>query len=224
MLKFIYFIMISGTQFNELYKGESLVKLTNGQRIHNGFEFKEGLNVDTIDFNPIDQCSPGGFYFCKYEDFGKWIYYREVKMDYMWDVKIPDDAKVVILDNKIKCNKFILSDSRIIWNNEQLCLDVVKQNGYALRWIKKRTRDICIEAMKQDGYALQFIEHQTNDICLAAVKQNGHALEWVKKQTEEICLEAVKQNREALAYVREQTEEMRSLVVKHDEYVCDTTM
>ena len=38
----------------------------------------------------------------------------------------------------------------------------------------------CLEAVKEDGYALQYVKEQTEDICLAAVKQNGDALQFVK--------------------------------------------
>ena len=61
----------------------------------------------------------------------------------------------------------------------------------------------CIKAVKENGYALQYVKEQTEDICLAAVKQNGFALQYVKEQTPEICLEAVKQNELALRYVKD---------------------
>lgn len=82
-------------------------------------------------------------------------------------------------------------------------LEAVKQNGYALQYVKDQTEEICLEAVKQNGYALQYVNEQTEEICLEAVKKNGCALEYVKDQTEEICLEAVKQNGCALEYVNE---------------------
>ena len=83
---------------------------------------------------------------------------------------------------------------------------------------------MCIEAVRYDGYALEFVENQTLEICIEAVRQNGYALRYVKEQTEEdvrkgtkflspmayetICLEAVRANGLALEYVKEQTEEI----------------
>ena len=61
----------------------------------------------------------------------------------------------------------------------------------------------CLEVVKQNGYALQFVKDQTEEICLEAVKHNGFTLQYVKKQTEEICLEAVKQDIDALVYVKD---------------------
>ena len=37
--------------------------------------------------------------------------------------------------------------------------------------------DECLEAVKQDGWALQYVKEQTEDICLEAVKQNGCTLQ-----------------------------------------------
>ena len=49
-----------------------------------------------------------------------------------------------------------------------------------------------LEMVKKDGYDLRYVKNQTEQVCLAAVKQNGWALQYVKNQTESICLEATK--------------------------------
>ena len=38
----------------------------------------------------------------------------------------------------------------------------------------------CLEAVKQNGFALQYVKEQTPEICLEAVKQNELALRYVK--------------------------------------------
>ena len=106
--------MITGKQFNEIYYNEKFIKLTNHTCIHNKLKFKEGLNEDLVPFNPSRECKKGGLYFCNIDDFTDWIEYSDKKMYYMWNVKIPDDAKVVVMENKIKCDKFILSNKRRI--------------------------------------------------------------------------------------------------------------
>ena len=37
-------------------------------------------------------------------------------------------------------------------------IEAVKQNGYALRYVKEQTEAICTEAVKQNGYALRYVE------------------------------------------------------------------
>ena len=60
-----------------------------------------------------------------------------------------------------------------------------------------------LQKVKQDGYALQYVKEQTYELCLAAVKQEGRALHFVKEQTYELCLEAVKQNGWAFQFVKD---------------------
>ncbi len=91
------------------------------------------------------------------------------------------------------------------WNDSEYCLVAVKENGYALEYVKEQTSEMCLEAVKRDGLTLKFVKEQTPEICLVAVKQNGYALRFVKEQTHEICLEAVKQYGLAFEFVKEQT-------------------
>jgi hypothetical protein len=86
-----------------------------------------------------------------------------------------------------------------------LCLEAVRQGGWALKYVKEQTPALCLEAVRQNGVALEFVKEQTPALCLEAVRQNGWALEYVNEQTPEVCLEAVRQNGVALVYVNEQT-------------------
>ena len=63
MMPSTYKRTLTGSQFNELYKDQKFVKLTNENECHNNFQYKDGLNVDTIKFNPTGLCQPGGLYF-----------------------------------------------------------------------------------------------------------------------------------------------------------------
>ena len=106
---------------------------------------------------------------------------------------------------------------KIIENQyEEVCLEAVKQKGWALEYVKDQTKEICLEAIKQNGLALEYVKDQTKEICLEAVKQDGWALEYVKDQTFEICLEAVKQNGWVLEHVKEQTPEICLAAINED--------
>ena len=72
------------------------------------------------------------------------------------------------------------------WDDYNFCMFNVKQDGYALQFVKEQTKELCLEAVKQDGLALYYVKEQTNEICLEAVKQNGYALNCVKEQTPEL--------------------------------------
>ena len=64
----------------------------------------------------------------------------------------------------------------------------------------EQTDAVCIEAVKQDGNALRYVKEQTEAVCIEAVKRNGNALRYVKEQTEAVCIEAVKQDGDAVYY------------------------
>ena len=44
------------------------------------------------------------------------------------------------------------------WYDEEYCLEAVKRNGYALKYVKEQTKEICIEAVKQNSDALQYVD------------------------------------------------------------------
>ena len=46
------------------------------------------------------------------------------------------------------------------WSNKAYCIEAVKRNGYALRFVKEQDKEICIEAVKQDGDALSYVKEQ----------------------------------------------------------------
>ena len=45
--------------------------------------------------------------------------------------------------------------------------------------MKDQTEAVCLEAVKNDGYALQYVKDQTEAVCLEAVKNDGDALQYV---------------------------------------------
>jgi hypothetical protein len=89
-------------------------------------------------------------------------------------------------------------------------LEAVKKNGTLIRNMEVQPENICVEAVKQNGLALKFIKnrYKTPKICVIAVGQNGLALKYVNEQSEKICLTAIKQNPMAIEYVIDRNEEM----------------
>ena len=172
------------------------VKLTTENDTHNGYQYKEGLNCLNGEFNNEKICDSGGLYFCRKEDIGKWINYNDKVMYYIWDVELCEDSKIVDMGDKLKTDKFILTNKREKWNDDEFCKLAVQQDGYTLQYVKPElmTDEICKLAVKKNCYALQFIEEQTDEICKLAVQQNSYVLKYVKEQTDEICKLAVRRN------------------------------
>ena len=232
--------VLSGREFNEKYQGRKFVKLTNESENHNGYQFRTGLNVDTVAFNPRGICQPGGIYFCEWEKLPMWIDYGSWIMVYARFVSIPEDAQVYEEGNKFKANKLMLGERQKIaeleiWEDREycmrawdlsnvlvyfqtaeICLAAVKQDGNALEYVKNQTEEICLEAVKQNGWALRYVRDQTEAICLEAVRRIGYVLHSVKNQTEEICMAAVRQNGYALQFVKNQTDDLCMEAVKNN--------
>ena len=97
---------ISGKEFNSLFSQHKFCKILHETLNHNGFQYKEGLNIDSEEFYPHDECEKGGLYFAMEEHILLYTEYgSKIAM-----VSIPDDAMVYIEKEKFKSNKIILSD------------------------------------------------------------------------------------------------------------------
>jgi len=68
-------------------------KVTNEDECHNGYQYKDGLNILEEEFNdnPEHSCVPGGFYFTDYEYLPEFLNYGI----FIREVSIPEDARVV---------------------------------------------------------------------------------------------------------------------------------
>jgi len=186
---------------------EKYYKLLRADLTHYGFKYQLGLNINDEPFNQYEFSN--GMYFYREEQIARWIN----DGDNLAVVSIPQDAQVCHFTDQSKADKIHIE--KIIplanwdrWNDLEFCLNAVRQNGLALKFVKEQTPKICLEACKENGNALEYVKEQTPEICLEAVKENGLVLQFVKEQNSDICLEAVRQNGLALEYVKEQTEEI----------------
>ena len=130
---------ITGKQFNEILKNDTLYKFTNIEENHNGYQYVDGLNIDTNEFDiNRGECSKGGLYFTSEKYIYQWMYGYE----YVRIVTIPDDARVCIYKTKFKSDKIFVEpririyDSDLL-SNEEVQKLAVKQNGHAIKYIKK---------------------------------------------------------------------------------------
>ena len=96
---------ISGVEFKSKYPTTRFYKLTNETENHNGFQFNDGINIDTVSFNPTGKCSAGGIYFTERDNIGRWISY--INVSYIREIEIIDDSMVYIEEYKFKADKLI---------------------------------------------------------------------------------------------------------------------
>lgn len=139
----------------------------------------------------------------------------------------PADARARELTELVRANGLFLEHVRA--QTPELCMDAVRNNGMALRFVAPGLKSpaICLAAVQTDGLALEFVFRQFPEACLAAVRQDGRALRLVREQTPDICLAAVMQHGIALAYVQDQTPEFCAAAVAQNglalRHACDQT-
>lgn len=202
--------VLSGIEFNKKYPSTKFVKLTNESENHNGFQFKTGLNIDTVPFNYTKDCTPGGIYFCSVDEIAWWVNYGNKEMKYYRIVTIPSDARVYDEDvTKMKADKLILSERKEISElpellNEEFVKTAVLKNIPIVKHIQNAT--MYKIAIEQNACAFEYVkpELQTPELCEIAVRQGGLALKYVKPelQTSELCEIAVSQTGWALEFVK----------------------
>ena len=108
------FQVYDGETFNQILREKKLtcVKFFTDSEIQFGHKYKEGLNIDSIPFNPSGQCSPGGLYFFIYEYLQKnpeFIKYSPCYITHKRVITIPPEANVYVEEGaKCKADKIIL--------------------------------------------------------------------------------------------------------------------
>ena len=69
-------------------------------------------------------------------------------------------------------------------------LEAVKQNGFALRYVKEQDKEICLEAVKQDGHALEYVEDYYEEILeLKSLYMNAYIETFKEENVKEITIE-----------------------------------
>ena len=153
-------------------------KITNEEEKHNGLQYKTGLNVDVLPWNPSGDCAPGGIYFSR-EDilaflgYGPWI--RRVTIPEGTEIyENPGEPK------KWKAHKVILGERRKIDANVIKGLleegaNIHTQNDYALRWASQNGHFEVVRILLKHGANV----HARTDCALRWASQEGY-LEVVK--------------------------------------------
>jgi hypothetical protein len=227
-------ISISGKKFNEIYDDVPLVKLTNETCTHNKMNFVLGMNIDENKFDPSKACGPDGIYFCKLNDIHLWLDYSTSPMVYMWDAKIPDNARTVIYSNKLKTSAIILSNQRLIVDYlAEKILNMIETEPTietVFRYIDeipasslpKNMEQIYLAILKRDPSLIQKVPetNRTYEICKYAAQHYDNAFQHIREHSMsyEILLECVKRDSNIYRTISPslRSHEMSDIVFNHD--------
>ena len=153
-------------------------KITNEEEIHNKMEYKDGLNVDILPFNPSGDCDPGGIYFAREDifaflNYGKWI--RKVEL--------PENEEIYenpCAPKKFKAHQVILGerreiDAEVINELIKEGADVHARDDYALRLASEYGHLETAKFLIENGADV----HARDDEALRWASERGH-LEVIK--------------------------------------------
>jgi hypothetical protein len=197
--------IISVSKFNKLFPNYSPV-MFNSYNYHNKYGYKFSETKHFIDeTNLID-------YLGVYE-------INDISI-----IKYLDDEIIYIEGLECRTNEFkIIKTMSINEYVNNLTFDnkinMVKQNGKLIKYIKNPDKYVQLEAVKQDGYAIEYIENPNKSVQLEAVKQNGHAIRHIKNPDKDVQLEAVKQNGYAICNIKNPDKDVKLEAVKQNGYV-----
>lgn len=227
---------ITGKQLNKILGPMPLLKFMYDDDIHHGMYYVTGLNEDYLEFDNSDACKSGGIYvttldnaqtYC--DDYG--LYARQVH--------VPDDAMVYVENDKLKCNKIILSERvlikemlkvlvkeyvRKINNDVDKIIDLIVGCPVFIQWIDDNylSEEIYCRAIARNDNVFECIDDDkiTHEMRMIAVRQYGGHIGDIeeKDRTSVMILEAIKEDCMAIQYLaeHEQTFDVIMEAVKQD--------
>lgn len=155
----------------------------NGYRVdHHYFEYKLGLNIDKVPFNPSGSCKSGGLYFTTAECLHNYFHMG----DYIAFIEIPPNARVY----KDPSNKFRETTTGDFYKADQIFISKIIPIH---EFLQSKSEKYIEKLLKQDGMNLKYIENQTDKLVKIAINQNPSAFKFVKNKTFELCKFAVSQ-------------------------------
>ena len=228
-----FYTEYSGDEFNRIYENTKFFKFINNNFKHHELEYKLGLNVDIHPFNSSKGYSGGGICF-----------WEESKCNLFWQdygtllatIKIPNDARVCVKENKFKTDKIIIENivsffdvDDNFWlsisDEQKPCYYRYTERINALHYVKEKTH----KTYKLLLWNYNFMyDERTSKLSIeeyyhSIVQQSGFGLQYIKNQTYEICKLAVQKNGQHLKYVEDQfkTEELCKLAVQNFGYALE---
>jgi len=172
---------------------------------HYNHLYKLGYNEDKHRFNPNGDCTSGGLYFCNFDDIVTWLTLYDDN-EYIAEVKLLEDSKVVEQVTKFKTNKFFLQNVVLIsefLEKNNLQEKAVSISGHSIKYIKNPSQELSLAAIRRNVYSIQFIENPLPEVAHEAVMSIPFILQYIKNQTPELCLTAIRRNPASIFHVKE---------------------
>ena len=197
---------------------KAFIKTENGKRCR-GYNF-ENKEIHEIE-GKLEVCE-NGFHFCEklkdvfeYYDFDKkTVVIHEIEA--LGEVLTEDNKSVT---GKIKIGRQLSNEE--VFDNEDLQLKLVKENGFVIKFIENPSEKIKLEVIKQNGWAIEYIKNPSEELQLAAVKRNSWVIRHIENPSEKVQIAAVKENCWAIRYIKNPSEEVQLVAVKQNSFAIE---
>ncbi len=97
-------------------------------------------------------------------------------IDLLIDYRIEVTSNGVINYKELESSNCLLAINNIRNGQLQIAYWLILKN------IDNQTPELCMKVVKQNGYALKYVKDQTFEICLEAVKETKHSLDYIKDE------------------------------------------
>ena len=97
-------------------------------------------------------------------------------------------------------------------------LAALRQNGWAIGYIKNPSEEVQLAAARQYGWTIQYINNPSEQAQLAAVERNGYVIKYIKTPSEKVQLAAVERAGQAIQYIDNPSEKVQLAAVKQNGY------
>jgi hypothetical protein len=187
-------VEVTGKHFNKKYKDAVLCKFIKHGLINKSFQYKLGLNEDTIPFVP-NECCEGGLYFFNIKYFYLYFKYGP-KLAFL---TIPDDARVFIEKNKFKADKLIINN-------------IISVENFYLEdyFTREKIKDLSLK------FPIVFLERNKNEKKIEDhLRINGSDIKYVSLQTLKLCEIAIENSPNAIYGIKNKSDKHRIL---HDKF------
>jgi hypothetical protein len=137
------------------------------------------------------------------------------------NVKVP--SQLVKKDTKTRSDFKPTIGEELNNQTEEVQLEAVKKNGFAIQYIKNPSKEVQLEAVKRNGSAIRYIKKPSEEVQLTAVKNDGLAIYYIKNPSKEVQLEAVKSvddiggnDGSAIQFIKNPSKEVMRVALKRD--------
>lgn len=95
----------------------------------------------------------------------------------------------------------------------------IKENGYAIQFIRYPSEKVQLEAVKEDGNAIQYIDDPSEKVQIAAIENNPIAIRYIEKPNQDIQLEAITRNHHVCNLINGMTKQTKRLALNIEKQI-----